>query len=72
MSKDTTQKLFEYISQLETVNEQLIITLKESVRLLTQFQSSVHDRAGWQEMLDTFNETIQVGERITGEKPTFH
>ena len=71
MIKDTTQKLFAYISRLETVNEQLVITLKESVRLLTQFQSSVHDRAGWQEMLDTFQEVINVSEK-TVEKKKIH
>ncbi len=71
LSKDPTQKLFEYIALLEHTNKELVETLKKCVALLTQFKSSVPDPEGWQEMLDVFQETIKVGERVVGEK-TLH
>jgi len=71
LSDNPTQKLFEYIGLLENVNEQLVNTLKRCVELLTEFKSWVPDPEGWQEMLETFRETIKVGERIVGEK-TLH
>ena len=72
MSENPTQKLFEYISLLENVNEQLVNTLKRCIELLTEFTPSVPDPDGWQDMLNTFRETIKVGERIVGKKPTLH
>ena len=71
MSKDPTQKLFEYIAALENTNEEFVKTLKKCVEVLTEFKSSVPNPEGWQEMLDVFQETIKVGERIVGEK-TLH
>jgi hypothetical protein len=71
LSKDPTKKLFEYIALLEKTSEELVNTLKKCVELLTQFKSSVPDPQGWQEMLNVFEETIKVGERIVGEK-TLH
>ncbi|MEE9503472.1 MAG: hypothetical protein V3V48_15465 [Candidatus Aminicenantaceae bacterium] len=71
MSKDPTQKLFEYIAALENTNEELVKTLKKCVEVLTGFKSSVPNPEGWQEMLDVFQETLKVGERIVGGK-TLH
>ncbi len=72
MSEDPTKKLFEYIVLLENTNQELVKTLKKCVELLTEFKSSVPDPKGWQEMLDVFQETIKVGKRIVGKKPTLH
>ena len=72
MSENPTQKLFEYISLLENVNEQLVNTLKRCIEVLTELKSSVPDPDGWQDMLNTFKEATKVGERITGKKPTLH
>ena len=72
MSEDPTQKLFEYIATLEDTNQELVKTLRKCVELLAQFKSSVPDQKGWQEMLDVFQETIKVGKRIVGKKPTLH
>jgi hypothetical protein len=66
LSKDPTQKLFEYIALLENANEQLVKTLKKCVELLTEFKPSVPDPERWQEMLDVFQKTIKAGERIVG------
>ena len=63
MTKDPTQKLFEYIAALENTNEELVKTLKKCVVLLTQFKPSVPDPQRWQEMLDVFQETVKVGEK---------
>jgi len=71
VSEEFNQKLFDYIALLENSNEELFKTLKKCVGLLTEFKTSVPDTKGWQEMLDLFQETIRVGERIVGEK-TIH
>jgi len=68
LSTDIEQKIFTYIATIEKTNEQLVNTLKQCVELLTEFIPSVPDPHAWQEMLDTFRETIKVGERIVGEK----
>ncbi|MBW1612583.1 MAG: hypothetical protein JRJ57_01140 [Deltaproteobacteria bacterium] len=68
MTKDTTQKLFDYIATLEDTNEELLKTLKYSVAVLTKIKPSAPNPQKWQEMLNTFQETIKVGERIVGEK----
>ena len=68
MSKDSTQKLFNYIATLEDTNEELLKTLKYSVAVLTEIKPSAPNPQKWQEMLTTFQETIKVGERIVGEK----
>ncbi|MFO8164524.1 MAG: hypothetical protein R6T98_08315 [Desulfatiglandales bacterium] len=51
------------------MNDQLVITLKQSVKLLTQLQTCVHDRVGWQEMLDTSHETIAIAGKSGEQKP---
>lgn len=68
MSKDTTQKVFNYIATLEDTNEELLKTLKYCVAVLTEIKPSAPNPQRWQEMLNTFQETIKVGERIVGEK----
>jgi len=71
LSTEIEEKIFTYIATLEKTNEALVNTLKECVKLLTEFTPSVPDPYGWQEMLDTFQETIKVREMIVGEK-TMH
>ncbi len=66
--KDLTQKMFDYVALLEKTNDDLVFTLKESVELLAQFKEWVPNPQGWQDMLDAFQETINVGERVTDEK----
>ena len=68
MSKDPTQKVFNYIATLEDFNKELLKSLKYSVKVLTAMKPSAPNPKRWQEMLDTFQETIKVGERIVGEK----
>ena len=71
MSKDATQKLFEYIALLENTNEQLVKTLSYCVKLLNEFTPSVPDQKGWEKMLNSFQEVITVSEK-TLEKKTIH
>ena len=68
MSKELDQKTFDYITALEDTNEELLKTLKYSVSILRKLKAAVPNPKEWQKMLDTFNETIKVGERIVGEK----
>ena len=63
--------IFDYIAALEGVNDQLLISLKKCVELLTQFKLFVPDPDGWQEMLDVFEATIREGERVALEE-TLH
>ena len=71
LSKDATKKLFDYITLLESVNEQLVNTLEMCIELLSQFKAAVPDPESWQEMLDTFNDTLKVAQR-TIEQKTLH
>lgn len=71
MREDQTRKLFEHIALLENTNKELVNTLKKCVEVLTQLKSSAPDPQGWQEMLDVFQETIRVGERVVGNR-TIH
>ena len=68
MSEDSTQKISHYISTLEDINEELLKSLKYSVKVLTAIKPSAPNPKEWQEMLNTFQETIKVGERIVREK----
>ena len=71
LSQDRSEKIFSYIAVLGDVNDQLVISLKKCVELLVQFKDFVPDPAGWQEMLDVFEATIGVGQRVVEEK-TLH
>jgi len=71
LSKDPTQKLFDYIGLLENTNKELFKTVKKCAEILTHSKPSVPDPQGWQEMLDVFQETIKAGERVVGDK-TLH
>jgi len=71
LSQDQTEKLLNYIAALEDVNNQLINSLKKCVKVMTQFKDWVPDPDGWQDMLDLFEQTIGVGERVVEEK-TLH
>ena len=68
METKLNQKVFDYIATLEDTNEELLKSLKYSVAVLRKLKAAVPNPKKWQEMLDTFNETIKVGERIIGEK----
>ena len=65
------QAIFNRVTALEDVNDQLLISLKKCVTLLTQFKNVTPDPHGWQEMLDLFEATIREGERVALEK-TLH
>ena len=62
------QKIFNYITALESTNEELLTALKKCVEVLTQFKPHIADQQGFQEMLNLFHETIKVGERTVEEK----
>jgi len=68
LDKELDQKKFDYITALEDTNEDLLKSLKYSVAVLKEIKPSAPNTQKWQEMLDTFNETIKVGERIVAEK----
>ena len=42
--KDLTQEIFDYIALLEKTNDTLILTLKQSVKLLAQFKEMVPEK----------------------------
>ena len=51
MSKNPTEKLFNYITLLEDANEQLVRILKMSTKLLEQCKPVVPDPETWQDMI---------------------
>ena len=47
---------------------ELLKSIKYSVVILRKLKGAVPNPKEWQKMLDAFNETIKVGERIVREK----
>ena len=68
METKLNQKVFDYITTLENTNEVLIKTLKYCVAILTEIKPSAQDPKKWQQMLNRFQETINLGEKIISEK----
>ena len=62
------QTLLNYIAALEDVNDQLLISLKKCVAVMTEFENFTLDREGWRKMIDLFETTIREGERVGLEK----
>ena len=60
---DKMQDMLSYIQALESLNDHLLFTLKKCVQVVTPFKERAPDPAGWQEVVDLFEETIQTGER---------
>jgi len=71
LEQNLSQKLFNYIILLQDTNKQPVKTLEMCVNLLDQFKSLVPDQESWQNMLDTFNETLKTGQRDI-EEETLH
>jgi hypothetical protein len=68
LSKDATKKLFDYITLLESVNEELVNTLEMTTKLLEQFKPLVSDKKVWQGVLDRINYTISLERKINKSK----
>jgi hypothetical protein len=64
------QKVYDYITTLEKTNEVLIKTLKYCVAILAESKPSSQDPKEWQQMLNRFQETINLGEKIISDKTT--
>ena len=76
MSDDSKQseydkKLWDYIATLEAMNQTLLDTVKERVKVMTALKGIVPDPIGWQAMLDRFQDTIEAGEKVSLKK-TLH
>jgi hypothetical protein len=63
--------ILEYIAALVNVDEQLVVTLKFCIRLLTEFKGQVPVPEGWQDMPDVFALTLHTAE-TAHEKKTMH
>jgi hypothetical protein len=68
LNEPMEQRLIDYLRALEKVNEELINTLRRCIRILTQFKQMVDEPREWQNMLCTFQETIEVAEKTIEEK----
>lgn len=68
MNKDAAKKLFDYITMLENVNQQLARTLEMAKELLVQFKPIVSDQKTWQDMIDAINHTIELEKKINRKK----
>lgn len=69
--KPTLEQMTDYIQVLEAANKQLVISLKQCLKLLAIVPPEVADKDKWKGMLDDFNKIVKVGERITINK-TLH
>ena len=67
-SNEFNTKIFAYIALLEKTNDELLNTVKHCVRLMGQFTEMVPDPEGWQKMLNVFQDTIELSERVIVEK----
>lgn len=68
MNKTPTEKLYNYITLLENANEQLVSILKMSTKLLEQCKPVAPDPDSWQDMIDSFNHTIEAEQRLIQKK----
>ena len=68
MENELNQKVYDYINTLEKTNEVLIKTLKYCVAILAESKPSSQDPKEWQQMLNRFQETINLGEKIISDK----
>ena len=68
MKTKLNQRVYDYITTLEKTNEVLIKTLKYCVAILTEIKPSDQDPKEWQQMLNRFQETIKLGEKIISKK----
>ena len=68
METELNQKVYDYITTLEKTNEVLIKTLKYCVAILSEIKPSSQDPKEWQQMLNRFQETINLGEKIISDK----
>ena len=68
MNEPMEQRVIDYLRALEKVNEELINSLRRCIRILTQFKQMVDEPREWQNMLCTFQETIEVAEKTIEEK----
>ena len=68
MENKLNQKVYDYITTLEKTNEVLIKTLKYCVAILAESKPSSQDPKEWQQMLNRFQETINLGEKIVSDK----
>ncbi len=72
LKHEANQKLLEYITLLETTNDTLLTTLRQSVSLLSQFAEAVPDPVKFKELLGHLNQIIQAGEQVAATKETLH
>lgn len=64
-------KQFDYITALERVNDQLVVTLKFCVDLLRKFEFLAPDPKRWEAMMKNLNSVLEAAE-IAREEKTFH
>ena len=68
LNEPMEQRVIDYLKALEKVNGELINTLRKCIRILTQFKQMVDEPREWQNMLCTFQETIEFAEKTIEEK----
>ncbi len=62
------QKLWDYIATLEAMNQTLLDTVKQCVRILIPLKDSLPGPEGWDEILDILQDTIKETEKVSWEK----
>jgi hypothetical protein len=62
------KKLFDCITMLENVSEELVNTLEMATKLLEQFKPLLSDKKVWQGLLDRINGTISLKRKVNKSK----
>ena len=58
------QKLWDYIATLEAMNQTLLDTVKQCVKILIPFKNFLPCPTEWEEALDIFQDTIKEAQKV--------
>ena len=69
MDKELEQRMKNYIDALESTIDQLVVSLKSCVELISHLKPIEPDEEKWKNMMSDLKGIIRVGERIAEQNP---
>ena len=64
LKQEADQRLYEYITMIESTNNSLLSTLKQCVSLLSQFSEAVPDKEVFEKLIKHLKDIINAGEQV--------
>jgi hypothetical protein len=64
LKQEADQRLYEYITMIESTNLSFVNTLKQCVTLLSQFSEVVPDQEEFNKLIKHLNDIIDAGEQV--------